>query len=454
MDSIKSLMGGAANAIGAHKASLALTSKNIANANTEGYTRQRITLMSSTLGNVTTRRASSFRSATIQRAILGAQQSYGYQSGRLQSLQLAEPGLNDLDGSGVSAALDNFFSALSALSNDPSDVNSRQSLLAQAQALAGAVNVAAKGIESARNAAEQDASLTVTAVNQIVLDIAALNGQIDKTPVEMGQAELIDQRDVLLNDLAQYMEVNTLDQDDGTVLVYAAGGQPLILGDDASQMTLTGGGNAALGLAIQKPDGGVITMSDPPGGSLGGIIEARDDTLRTSLDELDQMAFSLASQVNTIHSAGTALDGTTGHNFFAPLATAAGAAEALSVDDGIKSDPLLIASAGDPTLLPGDNQVLKDIIALQSTAVVGGKTLYESYDIASSTVTLAMNDASSQMRASQARLSEVTAMRDSRSAVSIAEEMVELNASERAFDAVSRVFDTADKLYDTLLQMV
>ena len=74
MDSIKSLMGGASNAMGAHKASLALTSKNIANANTEGYTRQRVNLMSSTFGQLRATRASSLRSASIQRAILGAQQ--------------------------------------------------------------------------------------------------------------------------------------------------------------------------------------------------------------------------------------------------------------------------------------------------------------------------------------------------------------------------------------------
>ena len=454
MDSIKSLMGGAANAIGAHKASLALTSKNIANANTKGYTRQRISLVSSTLGQVSTRRAASLRSASIQRAILGAQQSYGFQAGRLQSLQLAEPGLNDLDGTGVSAAIDNFFNSLSALSGDPSSISGRQSLLAQARALASAVNVAARGIDAARDTAEQDASITVTAVNQIVVDIAALNGQIDTTTVEMGRDELIDQRDILLNELSEYIEVNTLEQDDGTALVYASGGQPLVLGDDASQLQLTGGGTAALGLTVQKPDGGLITMTDPPGGALGGMIDARDNTLKTSLDELDQMAFSLSNQVNALHTGGTALDGTTGHNFFTPLGAAAGAAQALSVDAAVAGDPTLVSAAGDPTMLPGDGQVLQDILALQDAAIVGGKTLTESYDIAASTVTLAMNDATQQIAITGARLNDVVAMRDSQSAVSIAEEMVELNAAERAFDAVSKVFDTADKLYDTLLQMV
>jgi flagellar hook-associated protein 1 FlgK len=454
MDSIKSLMGGASNAMGAHKASLALTSKNISNANTKGYTRQRVNLMSGQFGRITANRAGSLRSASIQRAILGAQQSFGFQAGRLTSLQLAEPGLNDLDGVGVSAAIDNFFLSLSNLSGDPSDINVRQNLLAQARALATAVNVAANGISDAQDAAERDASVTITAVNQIVVDIARLNGQIDTTSVDMGQAELIDQRDVLMSDLAQYIEVSTLEQSDGTVLVYTAGGQPLVLGDDASSLQLTGGGIAPLGLQVVKPDGGTIVMTDPPGGSLGGMMDARDNTLQSSLNELDQMAFNLADQVNTIHSAGVALDGTTGHAFFTPIGAAVGAAQALSVDAGVNGDPALISAATDPTMLPGDDAVIQNLLALQSAAIVGGKTLSESYDIASSTVSMALSDATSRAAITGKRLSEVVGMRDSQSAVSISEEMVELNAAERAFDAVSKVFDTADKMYDTLLQMV
>lgn len=457
MNSIKSLLGGASSALAAHKAAMDLIGKNIANANTPSYSRQRGILAPGGPGiNVSLTSVQAVRSAAIQRSILGAEQSLGFQDGRMAPLELAEPALNDLDGGGVSYAIDDFFLSVSELAGNPNGTAERSNLLAKARAMAESINSAAAGIQDARAAAESEAKLVVSNVNKLTKQIASLNEQVTQAQAN-GQpsGEYVDQRDALLKQLAHEVDVQTVEHGDGNISVYLGTGVQLVGRKNASTLALEGGGPDALSLSVTKPTGTTVAVGAPPGGRLGGLFEARDDTLKSAADQLDQTAFGLATAVNDIHQAGFGTDGSTGLSFFDVPATSAGAAAALSVSDDVKGQPEKIAAALDPTKLPGDDANIQALLDVQDAKVVGGdKTVFEGWDQVVFTVSTALNDARTRMESEYVRASNLEQLRASESGVSLQEEMVNLTQAERAFQAASRVVETADELYESIMRMV
>ncbi len=457
MSTINNLLSGASSALNAHKSMMELIGKNIANANTPGYSRQRGLLTPGHPGmNVMLDSVNAVRSSTIQRSILGAEQGVGFQNGRMRALQLAEPALNDLDGAGVSAAMSDFFAAMNDLTSNPAGIGERENLLFNASSLASSIRTAADGITSARNAAESEAQAVVKKVNSLTKKVAALNKQISilqGTGQPVG--EVVDQRDTLLKELAGQVEIQTLEGSDGTVSVFMGSGIALVDKDSAAGLELTGGGTDALTLTVVRTGGSKQTVGASVGGQLGGLMDARDVTLKSSLDQLDQVAFALATEMNQVHQTGFGLDGSTGNNFFEVGATAEGAASQIKLSSDVAGNPEKIAAAMDPTQVPGDNANLKAMIELLEGEIVpGGKTLTEGYDGAVSTVASALNDAVNRGEAEATRAASFEAARASESGVSLQEEMVSLTQAERAFQAATRVIETANELYDAVLRMV
>ncbi|MFT7624288.1 MAG: flagellar hook-associated protein 1 FlgK [Myxococcota bacterium] len=457
MNSIKSLLGGATAGLSAQKSMMNLIGKNIANANTPGYSRQRGVLKAGHGGQaVSLSDVQAVRSSAIHRSILGASQAMGFEAGRIEGLSIAEPALNDLDGAGVSQAMNDFFLAMSELSGEPGGVAERQNLLAKTRSMATSLNTAALGLQEAQSTAESESKLTVTSINQLTAQIADLNISVTSAAAN-GQpnGEFVDQRDQLLAQLAGEIDIQTVEQPDGAVLVHLSNGVQMVGRDGPSSVAVTGGGPEALGLTVTKPTGTTVNVGSAPGGRMGGLFSARDVTLQSSLDQLDQMAFDLATEMNQLHQTGFGTDGSTGLKMFDVPATAKGAASNIKLSTDIDGQPEKIAASADAAMVPGDDTNLKAMLNLQETAfVTGGKTLAQAYDGAVFTVSVALNNAHSQFSAAASRADTLESMRASESGVSLEEEMVNLTQAERAFQAATRIVETANTLYDTLFQMV
>jgi flagellar hook-associated protein 1 len=216
-------------------------------------------------------------------------------------------------------------------------------------------------LNQAREAAHLEAKDTVDEINAIVAELAKLNQQIVDHFGEGTQGEaLIDQRNQLLNQLSEKVGISVLPVDENSVSVFLKGGPALLSSTIPNKLKITGGGNAALGVEIVSPSGSSTKTTIPLSGRLGGLFQARDVTGKQVLDDLDQMAFGMVTAVNTLHQAGFGLDGSTGNNFFDPLATATGAAQGIAVSALIENNPDKIAAAKVDTLLPNDNSNMLD----------------------------------------------------------------------------------------------
>ena len=435
---------------------MSIVGKNINNANTPGYSRQQVALQSGPFGgSVQLGSVMSVRHSSIQQALRATHQGIGYQQGRIHALSLAEPHLNDLNGGGISLAMDNFFLAASELSGNAAGTGERENLLANAQSMVTAFKSAANGLSQAKEAAELEAQLIVSQVNQLAKDIAQLNEQIASLQgSSQAGGELVDQRDVLLQQVATELGAYTVDGKGGSVHVFLPGGQKLVDGNSAATLKLTGSGDDPLQLSIQSEGGSPLGVSGVSG-KLGGLFEARDVTLKSAQGQLDQVAFALISEVNALHEQGYGTDGSTGNSFFKPLADAQGAAAAMAISADVAGKPEKIAASVDPDMLPGDEGNIGAILALQQEALLpGGKTLAEGYDGVVFTVSTALHDAQGRLDVGVQRFGALEEIRASESGVSLHEEMMALSQAERAFEAASRMVATADEMYDTLMRMV
>ncbi len=209
MKTLRSMLNLGTNALGTHRATLSVLSKNIANASTPGYSRERLSIESMSFGlGAQVTGLTSLRDTTYQKALLGASQELGFGQGKASVLEIAEPFVNDLDGAGMGPALDALFGALQSAGANPADLNERGAVLDRARELADQIRNSATGLESARRSAEKSAAATVTEVNELAAQLARLNGQIRDIQGSGDPAlELVDQRDELLAALGELVDV-------------------------------------------------------------------------------------------------------------------------------------------------------------------------------------------------------------------------------------------------------
>jgi flagellar hook-associated protein 1 len=253
----------------------------------------------------------------------------GYSSFNTYSTQAAQiDNMLSNSSTGLTASLQAFVNALHTVANSPASSAQRQALLSQAQALAQQMQNYNSQLSTYSQGIESQIGASVTQINTLSAGIASLNGQISAGLAATGQTpnSLMDQRDKMIDQLSQYVTVNTATQADGSMNVYVGSGQPLVTGSTSQALT-----------AIQDPynaakhDIGIVSggstadiTSNISGGSLGGLLAVRSQVLQPVQNTLGQFSVGLATIVNQAQQAGMDLTGAAGKPMFAvgPVLTA------------------------------------------------------------------------------------------------------------------------------------
>jgi flagellar hook-associated protein 1 FlgK len=451
------LLGTAFDGLTANSRGLSTTGQNIANVNTPGYARREVLLETRGQGLMGVNVAGLRRvtDAIVERRQF---QTAGLASAAAErDLDLAglEALYDDAGGSGFADAIGALFSSFSGLANTPNDPTARRAVLGSAETLAGRIRETADGIAGARSDLLTKAQAVTAEANQRAQTIAKLNREIAAATARGDDtSNLEDQRTQEILGLSSLIDVRTVTQDSGAVLVQAAG---TTLVDEMQSRTLSidiaPGGD--LRLLSQQGNGPPTEVTRSlTGGKLAGIREARDVDLKASAERLDQFAFDFANAVNTQHAAGYGLDGVTGRALFSVTPTAAGAARALAVSADVAGNPNAIAASGSPTALPGgsDNAVL--LSGLAQRASVGGKTPGDAYGALVGDVGQRKARAAEEVTLRESVAAQVEAMRESVSGVSLEEEMIALTKFQRAYEASAKVISTVDQLLQELMNTV
>jgi len=307
---------------------LETTSHNIANASTVGYTRQTVQFASRTpqayggnwIGSgvdaVAVKRVYDQFLATQARsssATLARLDAYASQAGRIDDL------LGD-SSNGLSASLQAFTDAINEVSSTPSSISARQVLIAEGNALVEKL----QGYDARLRemSGQVDAQIIGEAgeISTLAQGIARLNGDIAVAIQQTGQPpnDLLDQRDQLIDQLSSKVGVTVVAEGESTLNVFIGNGQPLVLGNTASQITTAKDplDLDRVKLALQTPSGTVDISRSVSGGSLGGLLDWRSQMLDPTRNELGRITLAVASQVNAAHREGMDLNGALGGDFF------------------------------------------------------------------------------------------------------------------------------------------
>jgi len=306
-------------AMAANYAALQVTGHNIANANVKGYSRQRAELATA-LGQFSgsgyfgkgsdvetiTRAHNAFltREANATTSIASMDKA------RLEELQQLETVFKTGE-QGLGYAALQFLNSMGDLANAPGDTSSRQVVLARAQELAARFADAGTQLATQQQQVREDLKVTAATVNAITKSIAQVNQQIASVR-GLGQPpnDLLDQRDQLLNELSQHISVTTVAADDGTVGVFAGGGQRLVLSNQASELAVVDSPGDPSRAAIAIVEGGAALRLDESaigGGRIAGLLKFQNNDLVQAQTLLGQMAAAIAGAVNAQQQLGITL---------------------------------------------------------------------------------------------------------------------------------------------------
>ncbi len=304
------LMSLGTRAMTAAYASLQTTGHNISNANVAGYSRQSVELATAKgqylgtgffgkgvdIASVTRAHDEFLTRAAAQTKSLSAMDATRHE--RLTQLQNVFP----TGEAGLGYTMGQFLNSMSDLAARPGDYSTRQVVLARAQDMATRFNAAAQQLGVIQQGVTEDMRTIVKTINGITSDIGAVNQQIAAVN-GTGQPpnDLLDQRDRLLNELSGYLQISTIPADDGTVGVFTAGGQRLVLGTDVQDLQVVPDPDDVSRSALQLNDDGasrLLKMDSLGGGSLAGLMRFQNVDLVDGRNLIGQMATAIAGVVN------------------------------------------------------------------------------------------------------------------------------------------------------------
>lgn len=324
-----------ANALSTNLAALQVIGHNIANANTAGYSRQTVHTQSAGYqqlgGNyfgkgVELGTVSRSHDAYLTREAQLATSVSAADTERLAKLTKLES-LFPTGENGLGAAMNDMLNAWADVASAPSNPSSRVVVIARADELAARLRDTAGQMDALAYGAQQQVESSVTAVNRLAQDIATINQRIIDTAGARGEPnDLLDQRDALLSELNQYVQTSTVAADDGSVSVFVAGSQPLVMGRQANALVTTRDTTDNSQLRVSFVQGGV-TRELPQtalGGQIGSDLEFLNEDLPEMQNLLGRMALALNTQVNAQHNLGVDQLGNPGGDFFVPAPDVAG----------------------------------------------------------------------------------------------------------------------------------
>jgi flagellar hook-associated protein 1 FlgK len=442
----------ALNSLYAQRRGLDVTGQNIANANTEGYTRQRVE-MQSQVGSVTPALWAQTDGLGTGVAVSDVQRlrdEYLENRGRaehgnsayLTQQSAAYSSIEDTFGepadTALQASLGDMWNAWNDVANNPKDKAARSALLQQSSTVADGLNSAHKSLAGQYSQNRTSLQAYVDDVNTTAKTVAQLNDTIVKaTATGLSVNELADRRDLAVMHLSELTGASASKRANGAMDVFV-GNSTLVSEFTTRGLEVSG----AARLEDQAADPMTLRWADTKtpagaGGTMGAMVDTMTSIIPDISAALDQVAGKLAATVNAAHSAGYSADGSTGLDFF--TGTTAGAIKVAI------TDPDQVATSSGPA--SADNSIA-DGLADLGIATDGPDADYQSM-IGQLGVAA---QASSRRSDIQTNVTEqVDASRESVSGVNLDEEMTHLLTYQRGYEAASRVLTTIDSMLDQLI---
>ncbi len=470
------------SSLNASKKSLSTASHNIANANTEGYSRQRVNLRTLppvgesnvVMGTgVDVKSVKRIHDDLVEKKLVKSNTTNEYSKEREFQLTQLEDIFNEVNQDGLNKTMSRFFNSFRELANKPEDETIRSIVRESAKTVISDFKRQNDNLNDISSNIDRKIQSAVGEINVITQHLSKLNKEIREIEAVHGETgDLRDQRDQQVRNLSKYLDVRTYADNKGQFVVNADGLGSLVIGNINIEMK--SGMFNHTGDAKNKGKAEIYFAQrvDSPlshkikGGILGALIETRDTEIAHAENKTDELAYNMVHLTNAIHRRGfinkpVELDQNgvplnnekvTGINFFKEPLDLHRASEYVQLSDEVSADINNITSAFELNK-PGDNRVAIAVSKLQSTKILGDRTttFEEEYLKLVGEMGLKTSKARINKEHSQGLLNQAQAVKEAISGVSIDEETANMVKHQQAYEASARVIRVADEMFDTVL---
>lgn len=469
MGTISSALSIVSQALDADQEALNVVANNVANANTTGYTRETSTFVENdpvTINGVsygegaTNTGPTSMRDKVLTERLDQQQQLASASSTRMTALDSVQ-GLFTVDSNSSSSStagdigsdLTSFFDSFSTLEGNTSSTTYRGDVLSTAKTLASDISGTATSLNSQKSDLDQEAAGVTSQVNALTTSIAQLNQEITSTSPDTDAGTLEDQREEDVSELSKLVGINQIATEDNGLSITTTSGVLLVSGNSSNQIT-NGSVDGATHFFVGSTD--ITSGLTTGGGSLGGYLTARDVDIPSVLSSLDQLAYSVSTEVNSLNNSGVDESGGTGTTtdplyIFSEPTEVSGSAASMSV---VMTDSSQI-STGSSGKGSGDNSNAIAMAKLNSSSstIVNGKSPSNYYSSLVSSLGSTVSEVTNQNTAQEASVTQLQTQRDTLSGVNENDEASSMTTLERSYQAASQVFSMLNTLMASALNL-
>lgn len=469
------------------KQSMSTTSHNIANANTEGYSRQEVrTETGPGLGEgdyvlgtgVEIQSIRRQHDELVEKKLNTSITNHKFNEERTTQLGQVEEIFNEINSDGMNKVMNRFFNSLRELSNQPENETVRTVVKENAKIVTGDFHRMQNSLDDVRASINKKITLTVSEVNALTKTVAKLNREINVQEVAGGMAnDLRDQRDRALRTLTEFFPINTYTDNQGQFVVSIEGVGSIVAGGISQELAV---GNISKENSADKGDIQIFFANRPgvsmtekiKGGTLGAQLKTRDEEIVGLEKQIDELAHGLVLATNAIHRRGfanhpvpvdaqgnpvpnAARQKVTGINFFKEPLDIKRAAEYITLSDEVEADVNNIATALEANK-PGDNRVALAISKLQHEKVLGGgtTTFEEQYLKSVGNIGLQAGKSKIDQEQSHGILAQAKSFKERLAGVSLDEEAANMVRYQNAYEASAKVIRASDEMFKAVLNLL
>lgn len=472
----------------ASKKSLEVTGHNLANVNTEGFSRQRV-IQSAAIPNtngglitgtgVRVTEINRVNDPFLDKKFNLATSGNEYYETRSDHLSQVETIFNEIDNEGLNQILNRFFNSFRELANQPENETIRSVVRDNANMVIKDFKRIRETLDMQANSIDKKITTSVSEVNQILHHIADLNEKILHVESNKGETgDLRDQRDLALKNLSEYFKIHTYEDEKKRFVISAQGIGTLVSGLNVQDLAVASmnkqqsSNNMSGSTEIILRDRPAQRISENfQSGKLASLVKVRNTDVRKLQDDVDTIAFNFVQSVNAVHRQGfvnrhidigtngkpVSFDQkgpTSGINFFADPLSTDDFANQIDLSDDVKQDLTNITASLAPNA-PGDNRVAIGISKLQHEKILGDgtTTLEEKYLQTIGNIGLETGKARLDAEQSRGILAQAKTMKERLVGVSIDEETANMVRYQHAYEASAKVMAAADDMFKTIISL-
>jgi flagellar hook-associated protein 1 FlgK len=322
------------NSLAAFQRALATTSHNIANVNTEGYSRQRVELSSveptrvlngfignGFIGNgVRTDDITRLHDQFAMTQVLHSTSAHAQHDTHLMLASRID-NLVANDALSLTPVMNDFFDAIQDVNGNPTSSATREIFIGSTENVASRLKALQSQLDGAQTEVNQRTNAAIEEVNLLANELAELNLTIASTGLDRNGShpnDLLDKRDAIIGKISEFTDITTVEQDEGAVNVYIGTGVGLVVGNRANQLRTAEDSLSSNQLKIEFSFGNTWQNITPrlSGGSIGGLLEFESQTLSPSMNQIGLIALQFADSMNAQHAQGVDLNGNLGSDIF------------------------------------------------------------------------------------------------------------------------------------------